>query len=175
MTKVQTAEELERGYNKPDPWGYKTCPADIDRKKRILEACNTPTLHGGEGYDRALDIACGEGWITQDLPAYEIVGYELSKQASARFPENVLSCEPFGKFDLVICTGALYAHYDWKCFVELIETHASGVIVTCSIKELEHKPAIERIQRIARSESCTTFTYLRPESDYTQILRVFRL
>ena len=59
--KQQTKQELEDWYKKNDPWSYKTTNDDIIRKEKILSLL--------ENYNTALDIGCGEGFITTDLPA----------------------------------------------------------------------------------------------------------
>lgn len=180
----QTPEEITAGYEIPDPWGYKTSGADIERKRRILNVCRAAAGH--QPFSRALDIACGEGWITQDLPAHIIYGYELSEEARKRFPghvaplwaENIQLWErstppPLRTFPLVVCTGALYEHYDWERFVDLIEKYASDTIVTCSISNWEHTPAIERLQGFTRKCHTTQFDYKRLDIQTTQTLRVF--
>lgn len=125
---MQTLEELENWYANPDPWAYETNPDDAERKKRILNI-----LPGK--YKRALDIGCGEGWVTKDLPVQEIHGLELSETARARFPANVKSVtEPEGEYDLIVATGVLYEHYDWREMLELIKKHSSGTILIAGIK-----------------------------------------
>jgi 2-polyprenyl-3-methyl-5-hydroxy-6-metoxy-1,4-benzoquinol methylase len=50
-----------------------------------------------------LDIGCGEGFITEKLPAAEIYGLDLSDNAMSRLPQIVKAVtKPEGKFDLVI-------------------------------------------------------------------------
>lgn len=176
--KKQTPEELERGYEKPDPWGYQSSPADIERKARIVGACSALARTGTFG--SALDIACGEGWITADLPARELNGYEASRLARSRIPKNIWAFGPETrppyklKCDLVVCTGALYEHYDWELFVKLIERHSTDVIVTCSIADWEFRRAIDLIRTFASLRTVECFPYNRPEAKYTQCLRVFK-
>lgn len=132
---MQTLEDIERTYEKPDPWGFQTNPEDARRKEIILSSLK-PYLPAGGLFERALDIGAGEGWITKDLPAKRKYAYEVSKQAKARLPEGVDAVErPEGNYDLVIATGVLYAHYDTDNFFRLMGTHASSIILTCNIIE----------------------------------------
>jgi len=126
-------EYLEKFYSTPDPWGYQKNKDDIKRKKIILKKIDGK-------FKRALDIGCGEGWITKDLPADMIYGYEISDNACKRFPKNVKRIlEPKGKYDLIIATGVLYEHYDYEFFHKMIEKHASGIVLTCNLL-LEEMP-----------------------------------
>lgn len=165
----QTPAEIVAGYEKPDPWGYQTNPADQVRKDIILE---TAKRYGP--YKRAIDLCCGEGWITKDLPAYEISGWELSVEARRRFPINVLDVDPRGKYDLIVLTGALYDHYDWEKFVHLINEHSSNIILLCNIKDWEVPDAVKKIDAVQIFEA--EFEYNRHEKEsYVQKLRVFKV
>lgn len=115
----QSISQIETWYVNQDPWGYKTNEHDINRKRIILEMLRGP-------YQRALDIGCGEGWITADLPAEQLHGFEVSDNACRRLPENVQRVtNPDGKYDLVCASGILYDWYDWELFDALIKEHAS--------------------------------------------------
>ena len=99
---MQSKEELEEWYKTPDPWAYQITEDDAKRKEIILEMLPY-------NYQRALDIGCGEGFITANLPAADIHGIEISDTAASRFPWNVKRVlEPVGVYDLVITTGTLY-------------------------------------------------------------------
>lgn len=137
---MQDPREIEAFYGKPDPWGYQTNPEDENRKRIIMELLREQLkMLGKERYDQALDIGAGEAWITKDLPAKRLYGYELSDNAAMRFPKNVLRVQDQDliredvKFDLVIATGVLYGHYDWPRFVEMIRRHATGTVLLCNI------------------------------------------
>lgn len=132
---------MERFYKTKDPWGYETHPDDLYRKMRILNVLSENVPRGTMVFEKALDIGCGEGWITKDLPAREIYGYDLSDTAMSRLPENVVSIgEEFSeqKFDLVIATGVLYKQYDYEWIQEMIRKVATGIVLTCNIKSWEH-------------------------------------
>lgn len=169
MRARQTYQEITAGYETPDPWGYKNNPADIARKKIIID-----TLNRYGPFGRALDIGCGEGWITQDIPANEIHGWDLSAKAMGRFPKNVQApMVPNGLYDLVVLTGALYDHYNCEELVDLVNTHAAKLILLCNIKEWESKH-VERVK--GRQIFSTEFKYERSETEkYTQKLRVIRV
>lgn len=127
-----TKAQLERMYKHIDPWGYKTNPDDAKRKSIILKVLE------GHIFDKALDIGCGEGFITTDLPAKEIYGYDISEIATSRLPENVKYMYPIvGQFDLVIATGVLYRQYDYVDIINTINEVANGVILTCNIASWE--------------------------------------
>lgn len=158
---MQSKSEIETWWSTPDAWGYQTNSDDKLRKEIILEV-----LSSFGQFKKALDIGAGEGWITSDLPADKIYGIEISDNAAARFPKNVVRItEPKGKYDLIICTGMLYQHYDYRTFQGWIEDHAEDIVLTSSIKEWEMNE-LPKEKQIHVQE----FKY----RDYTQILRVFK-
>jgi len=125
---MQSKEELEKWYSKEDPWSYKTTQDDLDRKKVIINFLE------GNIYDKCLDIGCGEGFITADLPAKEIYGLEISDAAAARFPNNVKRVlSPDGKYDLVATMGTMYKQYNHKQMYEWIKSSASKHILIAGI------------------------------------------
>jgi len=138
----ESHDKIKEFYKKEDPWMYKTTEDDIRRKEYIVGI-----LRSFGHFKRALDIGAGEGWITEGLPAAELWGYELSDHAASRFPLGVgrIQC-PRGKYDLVVATGILYNHYDWERFVDMINDHASGIVLTCSMANAELPKAIEAIR-----------------------------
>lgn len=128
---MQSKLQLEQFYSDKDPWNYKTTDDDKYRKEQIL-------FYAGEGYDTALDIGAGEGWITKDLPAHTVYGIEISDNAAERFPKKVERIhEPEGKYDLVICTGMLYKQYDYEKFNDWILNHTGKRAVLSNIKSWE--------------------------------------
>lgn len=158
----QSREDLEQWYADPDPWGFQTNPADADRKQRILAALRRP----GPRYKRALDVGCGEGWITQDLPAAVVHGLEWSETARARIPAPVVAVEePTGRYDLIVVSGVLYEQYDYQSIHELVPRHAAkgATVVTCHIKDLERPLPGE-------AEHVEEFPY----REYVEVLRRYR-
>ena len=132
-------EKLENFYQKADPWGYETNTHDQNRKEIILRELKKYT--SAQEFFSALDIGAGEGWITKDLPAHKIYGYEVSDVAASRFANNVkrLRDEDLEgkKFDLIIATGVFYKQYDYKKMLDMIMKYANGVVLTCNIKDWE--------------------------------------
>jgi len=126
---MQSKEELEQWYVNPDPWAYKTTEDDAIRKQKIL------SLLKGH-YIRAIDIGCGEGFLTSELPAIRIDGIELSDYAASRLPYNVRRVhEPDGKYDLVVTTGTLYKQYNHKQIYDWIMSCSSRHILIAGIKD----------------------------------------
>lgn len=157
---MQTKEELEQFYSLSDPWGYQTNDEDTKRKNIILNE-----LGNFEYFKRALDIGCGEGWITKDLPAKKIYGMDLSDNAVSRLPNNVTAVKkPFLKYDLIIATGVLYQQYDVEKILELIKKHAKGIVLTCNIKDWE-------INNLPIEKQMKEFEFQYRE--YTQKLRIY--
>lgn len=140
---LQTQQELDAFYSNPDPWGYYDNPHDIKRKAHILAAL--PRLD----YQNALDIGCGNGFITNDLPAKQVIGLELSPKAVNWAKEHA---SPHVKYlqgsifdlpdldlppmDLIVITGVLYPQYIGKSnrlvYVLIDRILKSGGILLCS-------------------------------------------
>jgi len=125
---VQSKEDLERWYSQSDRWGYFHEPDDSIRLKNILRILDY--------YEKAIDIGCGEGFITRHLPAREIFGVDISENAMSRLPENVTPLnEPNGKYDLVISTGTLYQQYNHKQIYDWVIASAKNHILIAGIKD----------------------------------------
>ncbi|WP_026947192.1 class I SAM-dependent methyltransferase [Algoriphagus marincola] len=117
--KFQNKKDLEDWYKVSDPWGYEKNKDDLIRKKILLS--EIPNRE----YVNVLDIGCGEGFITKELPGEKILGVDISENAISFAKENIgspriefLSCDLFDlpnkveiKFDLIIITGVLYSQY----------------------------------------------------------------
>jgi SAM-dependent methyltransferase len=119
---VQSKAELEDFYAEPDPWHYDEVADDAARVARLLAAIPP------RDYDRTLDVGCGNGFVTAQLPGRERVGIDLSERAVAYAAERVPTTEErpvrflagslfeadpaeLGTFDLVVITGVLYPQY----------------------------------------------------------------
>lgn len=126
---MQSKEELEKWYEIPDKWNYFQSEDDAFRKSQILEMLP-------HRYITALDIGCGECFVTKDLPADRIYGLELSDNAASRFPPNVMRVdEPDSKlYDLVISTGTLYPQYNHQQIDAWIRKGASYHVLIAGIK-----------------------------------------
>lgn len=172
---MQPFDEIEFHYKNPDPWGYKTNPDDQFRKDKICDTLREKY----QGFSRALDIGAGEGWITIGLPAAELHGYELSKQARSRMPFGVTpkgpDDPPDGKYDLVVTTGTLYGHYDCRTFFKLIKEHSSNIILFCNIAAWEHPEVHQRTNELSflagKEIHAEQFKY----REFIQQLRIFKL
>ena len=155
---MQTKQELEDWYSVEDPWQYKTTDDDLYRKNKILSILSN--------YETALDIGCGEGFVTTHLPATKIFGIELSDNASLRLPQNVTRLsEPIGKYELVITTGTLYQQYNHQQITNWIKQSASHHILVGGIKDWmiwsDFGKVIKEIE----------FQY----REYTQIVRLYEV
>lgn len=158
---MQTKEQLEEFYKTADPWGYKVNHFDKQRKDILLKE-----LEEYGTFEKAIDIGAGEGWITTDLPAKTIHGYEISDEAAARFPDNVKRVKsPRGKYDLVVVTGVLYKEYDYEEITKLVERLASKVVIAINIKDLE----INNINLPVKKE------YDFPYREYTEHLVIYEV
>lgn len=148
----ESKEEIENFYEKSDPWGYKTNPSDKFRKQRILKVLNEFLEKSGrQKFKRTLDLGCGEGWITEDLPAEEIIGIDISSQAIERTKKSASKAQYYsldlneilikdlliGNFDLIVATGIFYKDYIKPKVVEKIIDYLEpgGILLSCHIKQ----------------------------------------
>ncbi|MBP8718917.1 MAG: class I SAM-dependent methyltransferase [Candidatus Atribacteria bacterium] len=115
---IQTKEEIEKWYSKDDPWEYEDNPDDLKRKDILLAEIPKRV------YENVLDIGCGHGFITRDLPGERILGIDISEEAirKAKNYENKrlkFFCGSIFElhklfsesYDLIIITGVLYPQY----------------------------------------------------------------
>lgn len=121
QSKVQSGEELDEFYEVEDPWNYDTTPDDAHRVARLLAAIPR------REYRRTLDIGCGNGFVTAQLPGTEIVGVDISERAIAWARRRAdtdrremlfqqasifdLESATIGYFDLIVVTGVFYPQY----------------------------------------------------------------
>lgn len=131
---MQNKDDLEHWYRQVDPWQYKTTQDDEKRKSNLLAILRD--ISNNIHYERALDIGCGECYVTSDICAKEIHGIELSDLAASRFPTNVKRVhEPSEKYDLVLTTGTLYTQYNHTQIADWIRCAASKHILVAGIKD----------------------------------------
>lgn len=152
MTQLQPLSELEEFYSVPDPWSYRHHPDDARRRNELM------SLLPSRPFARTLDIGCGDGFITFDLPGDQVVGVDVSKQAlhwaeqerqrrpdGARFSFHRASIfnldqAATGQFDLIVITGVLYRQYIGAGFPVIAHgvdqlLAPGGCLVSCHIDE----------------------------------------
>jgi 2-polyprenyl-3-methyl-5-hydroxy-6-metoxy-1,4-benzoquinol methylase len=120
---LQPLDELEKFYSNDDPCNYETNPDDIKRKNIILSEIPE------RNYENVLDIGCGHGFITRELPGKRIIGVDVSANAIAQanlhqskvnnqksiyFMQSSifeLDSHISELYDLIVIAGVLYPHY----------------------------------------------------------------
>lgn len=115
---IQNIEELEKWHENKDPWGYNENKDDSIRKEILLSEIPD------KQYRNVLDIGCGQGFITKDLPGDKVFGVDISQTAidfANKIATNSLLFKQGSiynidtlfdvKFDLIIITGVLYPQY----------------------------------------------------------------
>ncbi len=173
---LQSKDELEDWYSSgEDPWDYYRNPADALRKARILAAI--PTWE----FEDVLDIGCGNGFLTKDLPGKRITGIDVSEKAvawaSQRAPAHIrylpgslfdIPDLDLPQMDLVVITGVLYPQYIAKAmrlvYVLIDRILKPGGILLCShIYEWY----------AARFPYLTVSREYFPYREYSQVLEVY--
>jgi len=145
--KVQSISELEDFYGIADPWGFEHNPEDKKRKEILLSEIPD------RKYERVLDIGCGNGFITRDLPGREIIGADISSTAVGHArkyesPRLRFVCASIfdlpkcteGTFDLVLITGVLYPQYigrSYNFIYPIVESllRENGILVSVHIDD----------------------------------------
>lgn len=115
---IQSLDDIEKWYKTKDPWNYEDTEDDLLRKQILLSELPPQT------YSRVLDIGCGHGFVTRDLPGDNVIGVDISSEAvkqAKRYENNktkFINATIFDlnnilteTFDLIIVTGVLYEHY----------------------------------------------------------------
>jgi predicted TPR repeat methyltransferase len=145
---VQSPNELERFYAKPDPWRFEDNPEDLGRRARLLSVIPP------KRYSQVLDIGCGDGFITNRLPGESIIGVDLSANAVKYANEkagprisymqkslfDLSHIQWKNKFDLIVITGVLYTQYVGQAYL-LVSTivddllQSDGILICSHISE----------------------------------------
>ena len=147
MRILQSINELENFYQQNDPWHYETTPDDKKRKETILSEIPTKL------YNNVLDIGCGHGFITRDLPGEKILGVDISSNAIQQAKSyqnnrlNFIQSSIFDianktkdKYDLIVITGVLYPQYignAYNLIYLLIDQLIldDGILICCHINQ----------------------------------------
>lgn len=141
-------DNLEDWYDSEDPWDYETTPDDTKRLEHIKLA--VPNLE----YTNSLDIGCGNGFITRNLPGSNVYGIDISENAISEarkkdqnpnhyYIEGSIFDLPnlnFPQMDLILITGTFYQFYlgkGLKLGMVLIDSllKPGGVLVSSHIHE----------------------------------------
>lgn len=161
MKFLQDYKELNQWHSKEDPWDYRNNESDNLRKEILLSELPT------KNYKNVLDIGCGQGFITSDLPGENVYGIDISINAIqiAKQKNNKVSYKTGSifqvasffdiQFDLVIITGVLYPQY----------IGASSNLVYITIDKILAKEGILASVHIDDWYSCR-FPYLRLQQVY---------
>lgn len=117
-TTLQPLDDLEEWHSRIDPWGYENNPEDLRRKAILLSELPT------RAYAEVLDIGCGQGFVTRDLPGERVTGVDVSAEAIAHaktlederlrfFCSSIfdLGAVSDDRYDLIVITGVLYSQY----------------------------------------------------------------
>ena len=121
---MQTKDELEEWFSKPDPWGYTTDPDD-DLRRKYIAGIVLPHYRKG----RLLDLGAAEGFVSNQYSEnFQLDQIEISDNAAKSLKHRVLL--PIGEYEVILALGVLYEHYDYEKLRDYIEQHASGIVVT---------------------------------------------
>ncbi|MCF2146674.1 class I SAM-dependent methyltransferase [Desmonostoc muscorum LEGE 12446] len=172
---LQPQEELEEFYQKYDPWDYEITPDDHTRKSIILS--EIPERQ----YQNVLDIGCGHGFITRELPGTHITAFDVSANAISHAKKFESSRIKFmqssifeipkhtkDSYDLITITGVLYSQYIGKSFnlvYKLVDSilREDGILLCCHINDWYS----------VRFPYLMLDCYYFPYRDYTQRLEVY--
>ena len=109
-------------YSQPELWELSRYEKDAAQRERIQTVISLIPA----GVDSILDVGCGNGFVTRQLPARRVVGLDFSAEALAHFEgEAVLgSCDhlPFSdrSFDLVACMEVI-EHLEPEAFMRTVK------------------------------------------------------
>jgi 2-polyprenyl-3-methyl-5-hydroxy-6-metoxy-1,4-benzoquinol methylase len=144
---IQKKEELEKWHETEDPWDYNSNKDDLVRRDILLSEIPE------KEYANVLDIGCGQGFITKELPGVNIFGVDISQKAidyaikvsteRLQFKQgSIFEIDKLFniKFDLIIVTGVLYPQYignSSRLIYLLIDKilNENGILISVHINE----------------------------------------
>jgi SAM-dependent methyltransferase len=142
-------ESLAAYAERPDPWGYESAwgAEHLALAERLLR-----TARGGGRIARAVDVGCGEGWMTQRLLSCcdDVLAVDLSPLALERARQrcagagrvrferwDALRDPPLGDFDVVLAMGVLELfRRPWtlrrvrRCLIEMVAPGGHLLVAT---------------------------------------------
>jgi trans-aconitate methyltransferase len=177
MNVLQSIDELERWYEKPDPWHYEANPDDLNRRAMLLSVLPKRAYHS------VLDIGCGDGFLTKRLPGKQIVGIDVSANAIKHAQANAAAHISYHqhslfdlpelgwtqKFDLVVVTGVFYPQYiarSHRLALEIVDEVLAPGGILASVHISEWYPL--------RFPYVTLVREYYPYREYTHILEVYQ-
>lgn len=126
---IDDPTRLDALYEDEDPWGYESNEHDRRRKSFLLS--EIPSRE----YDSTLDVGCGHGFITRELPGGRVIGVDLSHNAIQQAQRVKSDRHTFiqgslfdlrkllnEKFDLITICGVLYPQYIGKAHTFVYHT-----------------------------------------------------
>lgn len=162
VSTLQSIDDLEKWHRKNDPWQYNDNPED--KKRKLILLSQLPQRE----YKNVLDIGCGQGFITKDLPGRRVVGVDVSKNA-IKYAKKIkkkglsfITASIFDlnnifkqRFDLIVITGVLYRQY-------IGDSHN---LIYLIIDNLLEKDGV--LVSVHHDEWCQAkFPYLMPKQSY---------
>lgn len=123
---IQSRTELETFHSTPDPWGYEQ--NEHDRRRKAMLLSEIPQHR----YGVTVDVGCGQGFVTRDLPGDVVLGVDLAEEAIRQARQSASARISFAQgslfelpkvlerqkiqqgVDLLVITGVLYPQYIGK-------------------------------------------------------------
>ena len=135
---MRTAEDFNRYYQTPDPWGYaRATLRDKVLRRRLRRSIRKRSV---------LELGCGEGHLTQAIfhRARSVTAVDISDVAIARakalnlrnakFETADLLETPFGGYDVIAAIECIYylSHEEQGAFLEKVAREHSGKLLWLS-------------------------------------------
>lgn len=146
-SKIQPLDQIESWHSSKDPWDYNNNVDDTLRRDILLSELPK------KEFENVLDIGCGQGFITKQIKAENVIGVDVSTSAIEYAKQDCPNHVTFmqgsifeidklldTKFDLIIITGVLYQQYigDASNLIYILIDHIlkeRGYLVSVHINE----------------------------------------